>query len=89
MASIRAKNILIGKPGTSLANKTGGWRIFYPVVDKTKCVACGMCVMSCPEGCMNTSKETKTQIDLDYCKGCGICAKVCPKTAISMLKEEK
>jgi pyruvate ferredoxin oxidoreductase delta subunit len=89
MATKRAKNILIGKPGTSLANKTGGWRTFMPVFDKTKCNGCGICSMSCPEGCMFGDKVTKFDADLDYCKGCGICANVCPTKCISMVKEEK
>lgn len=89
MAVKRAKNILIGKPGTSLANKTGSWRVYLPIVDKVKCTACGICELSCPDGCISGDKVKKFDADLDYCKGCGICAKVCPAKAIIMKEEEK
>ena len=89
MTAKRAKNILIGKPGTSLANKTGSWRVYLPVVDKAKCTACGICDLSCPDGCISGDKAKKFDADLDYCKGCGICAKVCPAKAIIMKEEEK
>lgn len=85
----RAKNILIGKPGSSLANKTGTWRIYFPVVDKNKCTACNICYLSCPDGCISGNKIKKYECNLDYCKGCGICANVCPGKAIIMREEEK
>ena len=84
------------KPGTSLENKTGGWRSERPIVDPEICKKCGMCQMHCPENCISgvpmekKLEERKTaDMDLDYCKGCGICAKVCPFKAIKMVKEEK
>ena len=89
MAGRRAKNILIGKPGSSLANKTGGWRVYMPVVDKAKCNACGICELSCPDGCISGDKAEKYSVNFDYCKGCGICAKVCSSKAIVMKEEEK
>jgi pyruvate ferredoxin oxidoreductase delta subunit len=89
MAAKRAINILVGKPGSSLANKTGGWRLNKPVVDKAKCTACNICFLSCPDGCISGDKVKKYEANLDYCKGCGICAKVCPAKAITMTEEEK
>ncbi len=84
-------------PGGSLKNKTGEWRTFRPVVDKSRCINCAVCESYCPEGCILQLDSAKTKIpslkgkyyeaDLDYCKGCGICAEVCPVKCISMEKE--
>lgn len=76
---------VITKPGSSIENKTGGWRTLKPIRDKSKCTNCGICWQFCPEGCINT----KFEADLKYCKGCGICAKECVFGAIEMKKEEK
>jgi 2-oxoacid:acceptor oxidoreductase delta subunit (pyruvate/2-ketoisovalerate family) len=73
------------KAGSSISNKTGGWRTFKPVRDKEKCIKCMKCWQFCPDACIN--KEIIT--DYDYCKGCGICAEVCPVKCIRMIKEEK
>lgn len=80
---------LTSKPGTSKNNKTGSWRIeMKPEFLHKDCIACRMCLMSCPESCI-TGKEKNTFIcDYSYCKGCGICAMLCPKKDIAMVKEE-
>ncbi len=79
------------------AMDTGNWRNHYPVVDESKCIACGNCVKYCPEACIflddsekaEASKSGKVaKIDLEFCKGCGVCAQVCPVNAISMRTEE-
>jgi 2-oxoacid:acceptor oxidoreductase delta subunit (pyruvate/2-ketoisovalerate family) len=83
------------KPGTTIKNKTGAWRIFFPVVDHEKCIGCGNCSNVCPEGiCFKTEQKNSKGIffyerDLDYCKGCGLCAYECPVKAITMEFEEK
>lgn len=76
---------VITEPGSSIKNKTGGWRTMRPVKDKSKCTRCGICWQFCPEAAINE----KIDIDLKYCKGCGICAKECVFKAIKMVKEEK
>ncbi len=75
--------------GSSLANKTGGWRSKRPVTDTDKCVACGICWSLCPDAAITKTKEGKFTADLDYCKGCGICAVECPVKCIEMKTEEK
>ena len=84
---------LYNEPGSSLKNKTGSWRNFKPVVDKSKCIACGQCSDFCPEGCIHKQEINKSinqknkfyyEADLDYCKGCGLCAQVCPVKCIKM-----
>ncbi len=71
---------------TLLCLNTGEWRTVRPVVDKTKCNACGICVTFCPPQCMVDDGDFYAA-ELTYCKGCGICAKECPKKAIKMAPE--
>jgi pyruvate ferredoxin oxidoreductase delta subunit len=92
---MKLKYPLEAKPGTSITNKTGGWRVAKPVVDHEICIGCDMCRKVCPEGvCFPTGeKNSKGRIfydrDLDFCKGCGLCAKECPVTAIKMVDDFK
>lgn len=68
-------------------NKTGTWRTFKPVIDKTKCIKCGICWKYCPENSIKIEDDFPT-INYDYCKGCGICSNECPKHAINMIEEK-
>ncbi|HJJ28891.1 MAG TPA: 4Fe-4S binding protein [Methanocorpusculum sp.] len=79
------------RPGKGRNNKTGSWRVFYPVMDSAKCTKCGTCQLICPEGCITQNADKTYAIDLDFCKGCGLCAHECPDKAkaITMLQEEK
>lgn len=70
---------------SSLANKTGTWRIMKPKVLSFKCTKCGICRMYCPDSCI----DENINIDYNYCKGCLICVKECPFKAITALKEER
>ncbi len=80
----------IGDAGTTIANKTGSWRIFIPVYHAELCNGCGTCETFCPEGIVHKRVDGDTfTADYDYCKGCGICARECPKGAIEMILEEK
>ncbi len=65
---------------------TASWRIVRPVMDKTKCIECGICLTLCPVRSIY-GKDGKYYISYDYCKGCGICAHECPKKAIAMVPE--
>ncbi len=80
---------VIEEPGSTIKNKTGGWRSFRPVIDKTKCIKCGTCWKFCPDNAVRKNEKGEFEINYDYCKGCGICAKECPVKAIKMVKEEK
>lgn len=66
---------------------TGDWRSFMPIVDNEKCTKCGLCVIYCPEACIEMTDEG-IKFDMDYCKGCGICDNECPVDAIIMQREE-
>lgn len=67
-------------------NKTGSWRNFKPVIDKSKCIKCFICWKFCPENSVEIDNDMP-KINYDYCKGCGICANECPTDAIRMVEE--
>ncbi len=70
----------------STMNKTGLWRVFYPVVDLEKCRKCTLCWKFCPDAAIELVDDMPV-IDLEFCKGCGICANECPAKCITMVKE--
>lgn len=83
---MKKKQVTIGaitiKPTSG--NKTGAWRLVEPLISD-KCIACGICVQVCPEGCIVLAEKggkKKAVVDYDYCKGCMICATQCPVKAI-------
>ena len=56
-----------------------------PKIDKSKCVACGICVNSCPVkgGALHFKKKGKPPVyDYDQCIACYCCQEMCPKKAI-------
>ncbi|MDD2439586.1 MAG: pyruvate synthase subunit PorD [Methanosarcinaceae archaeon] len=77
------------KAGTTLVNKTGGWRSFRPVFNYEKCKKCGLCEIVCPDMSVLPKEDGFFKYNYDYCKGCGICANECPADAIEMVLEEK
>jgi 2-oxoacid:acceptor oxidoreductase delta subunit (pyruvate/2-ketoisovalerate family) len=74
--------------GSMLFNKTGAWRNIRPIIDKEKCIQCGICWKFCPDYSITIEDEFPV-IDYEYCKGCGICAEECPPKCITMVEEEK
>jgi len=78
----------ITEPGSSRFYKTGDWKSFKPVVDKTKCIKCGLCYIFCPDAAIYEDEEGYFVANLDYCKGCGICANECYVQCIKMVEEE-
>lgn len=80
---------LTTKPQTSRKSKTGSWRTeTKPKFLQKECIACKLCVLACPEGCITGSEKNTFICDYSFCKGCGICALICPKKDIVMIKEE-
>ncbi|MFH1640977.1 MAG: pyruvate synthase [Candidatus Omnitrophota bacterium] len=80
---------LIVKPSKSQGDKTGSWRIkSRPKYLQKNCIACKMCVVICPEGCVQGKEKNTYMCDYQYCKGCSLCAVICPKSDIVMVEEE-
>ena len=54
------------------------------VIDRRICVACGVCMKSCPKGAISIWKGCFAQVDRGKCVGCGLCAKACPACCITL-----
>jgi Pyruvate/2-oxoacid:ferredoxin oxidoreductase delta subunit len=52
------------------------------IVNKERCMCCGICVAVCTEHAISMNDELT--IDSDRCNGCGSCIKECPNEAISL-----
>jgi NAD-dependent dihydropyrimidine dehydrogenase PreA subunit len=60
-----------------------GWPSWYPVIDYSRCSACGQCADFCLFGVYEKSKERVNVINPEACKNnCPACARICPQTAI-------
>ena len=80
---------LIVRPQKSKGDKTGSWRTqLKPKFLQKDCIACKMCLLICPEGCIRGKEKNTYFTDYNYCKGCGLCAITCPKKDIEMVEEE-
>ena len=64
-----------------------------PFVRLNECMACRVCVLSCPENCLEESlvgidRYNKAYPELkrpEDCTGCRFCARSCPVEAIDMV----
>lgn len=79
----------ISQPGSGKEYKTGDWRSLRPIVDKSKCIKCGICYIFCPDMAILKTEDSFFEADLYYCKGCGICAQECFTGCINMVAEEE
>lgn len=60
-----------------------GWQSWYPVIDYSRCTACGQCADFCLFGVYNKSPEKITVVNPKGCKDqCPACARICPSAAI-------
>lgn len=66
--------------------KRSEWLI--PVIDRNVCVACAVCIVDCPVGCLAEEAPLAYPILAAprACIGCGICAADCPVDAIQMVR---
>lgn len=63
------------------------------VVDESRCKACLLCVVGCPQHNIELAEHTNEmghhpayQIDPDKCKACRLCAIMCPDVAIKVYR---
>lgn len=88
-AGYQSVDDIIGKalPNLIPAEELNRNSICYPKFDRSKCIGCGRCYLSCYDGghqalCQN--EETGQPImDAKKCVGCHLCATVCPVGAIT------
>jgi len=57
---------------------------FVNRVDEEACVACGLCVESCPFDAL--AVDDVARVDRVRCAGCGVCTLVCPEGALSLVR---
>lgn len=60
----------------------------YPVLDKEKCIKCGVCSKTCRENAIFWVKGKYPVFVYDLCTGCGACWVVCPQKAIKPKKKK-
>lgn len=53
------------------------------VVDKTKCIGCGACIVECPVEALDLV-DGLAVVNPEKCTNCGSCVKVCPANALSL-----
>jgi Ni,Fe-hydrogenase III small subunit/ferredoxin len=59
-----------------------------PVIDDTRCTACGECVRRCPAAAIVLDTSTKgIGINIDQCIFCALCEEVCPVKAVTITHE--
>ena len=58
------------------------------LIDRQKCVGCGMCVSACPFGAMSLDRKKSKSYKCDLCSGDPQCVKVCETNALEYLDFE-
>lgn len=51
--------------------------------DRKVCVACGVCMKTCPKDAISIYRGCYAVVDETKCVGCGLCAKACPAGCIA------
>ncbi len=58
-----------------------------PIIDADECIACGVCVDTCPQGVLELGDSAAQVTDEDSCIACGMCQEACPAGAITEIEE--
>ena len=56
----------------------------YAQADRKVCVACGVCMKTCPKGAISIYRGCYAVVDEAKCIGCGLCTKACPAGCIEI-----
>ena len=59
------------------------------VVDQNICVACGVCLKTCPKGAISIYRGCFARVDEGKCVGCSLCAKACPAGCIAVAERSE
>lgn len=83
---------ILPTPGNTIWNdlsaSRNGW---LPVLDRDKCIQCGVCDLVCPDMCLvwrageagGKFERELSGVDYRYCKGCLRCVESCPSGALT------
>lgn len=64
-------------------NEGSGWPSWYPVIDYSRCTACGQCADFCLFGVYEKTENHVSVINPQGCKNnCPACGRICPSVAI-------
>jgi pyruvate ferredoxin oxidoreductase gamma subunit len=87
---------IIPEPGNMVWNDLSASRTgWLPVLDREKCIHCGLCDLVCPDYCLTWGdgeaggkfERELMGVDYRYCKGCLRCVESCPTGALAKEKE--
>lgn len=64
---------------------------------KTLCIACNLCALACPEGCIQVEREKDPEtkkfvlkgyvFDMQRCMFCGLCQEACPTDCLRLTRD--
>ncbi|MDH3287442.1 MAG: 2-oxoacid:acceptor oxidoreductase family protein [Betaproteobacteria bacterium] len=83
---------ILPEPGNMVWNDLSASRTgLMPVLDREKCIHCGVCDLVCPDFCLTWGEGEEggkferefMGIDYRYCKGCLRCVESCPSGALT------
>jgi len=57
------------------------------VIDKDKCIGCGLCIPKCPKSIIKIIDGKATVVDEFFCDKLGGCVALCPQQAITIKVE--
>lgn len=75
-------NVLKHRVPTFMEDTLAKWLALKPVVDRKKCIGCGICAGICPADAIKISRKI-AKISSKKCVKCFCCQEFCPKKAIA------